>query len=432
MAGGLLSGTLASAFASLAVFSAPAAPPLHGALQASTAPLSEQSAAGVAQYQCRGTDGYAQSFGGRRTYLWRPQWLIDIKAQPAVHAEVIAEANKALKRGPYSVTDKTKLVPGATLNDYISIGPYWWPDPGKASGLPYVQRDGEVNPESRTNAFDKARMEALGKDAKALSLAYYITDDRRYAVHAAAMLRHWFIEPKTRMNPNMNFAQGIPGKVYGRGIGIIEAAQLSTVIEALGLLAPSGALSDAEHTVIQQWYRDMAVWLATSENGIDELKKANNHGVFYDFYLAHFALYVGLESVTLNIADAFPEARLGPQMDRQGRFLEELKRTRSWHYSHYVMEGAGKLATIAECVDKDMWQAALPDGRNLMTGQAFLEKYWQSDLEWPFGDIDLPKKTDRLTDFKSVLRVHKLFAYAASQSVQDNRDYRDNLISTLP
>lgn len=378
--------------------------------------------------QCRGNQGYAQDFGGRRTFLWRPHWLKAIKQDAALHDDIIRDAEKALGNPPYSVVEKTNLVPGATVNDYISIGPYWWPDTKKSSGLPYVRRDGEVNPDSRSEAFDKQRIISLGEDIKALALAYYVTGDERYARHSAKMLRTWFINPDTRMNPNMNFAQGIPGKVYGRGIGLVEAAPLSAVIEALGLLAPSAALNEAEHKVIQTWYRDFTVWMATSDNGIEELQASNNHGVFYDFYLSHFALYVGLDSIAENMVDAFPVARIAIQMDQQGRFIKELKRTRSWHYSHYVMEAAGKLATIGECVDRNLWEEALPDGRNLQIARGFLGKYWSSDIEWPFPDKDIPKKPDRLASFKSVLRVQKLFGYTGAETAA----YQDKLTELLP
>jgi hypothetical protein len=397
-----------------------------------SAPVASAEAQSVkdeaAKAQCRGKDGYAQDFGGRRTFIWRPAWLKSIKARPELHKKIISSANKALGNKPYSVTEKTNTVPGATPNDYISIGPYWWPDPKKKSGLPYIQRDGERNPESRSDAFDKQRMVNMGRDVKALSLAYYITEDERYAAHAANMLRSWFINPETRMNPNMNFAQGIPGKVYGRGIGIIESAQLSDVVESIGLLSPSPVMSAQEHKVIRIWYRDFAVWLATSDNGIDELNKNNNHGVFYDFYLGHFALFTGLESVTKKLAEVFPKARLASQMDRNGRFIAELKRTRSWHYSHYILEGAGKLATIAECVDTNLWAEALPDGRSLETAQQFVGKYWTSDEVWPFKDRDLPKKPDRVGDFKTVLKVQKLFARGTDDSIGD----KETLAAILP
>ncbi|MBV7259798.1 alginate lyase family protein [Erythrobacter crassostreae] len=344
---------------------------------------------------CRGSAGYAADFDGRRTFLWRPAWLAQIKTSAstdeAVASKIRRDADRALTNARYSVTDKPKLPPGATANDYASIGPYWWPDPKKRDGLPYIRKDGQVNPEREGPEFDKDRLRSFSNDVRDLALAYYVTEDERYARHAAQLLRAWFITPETRMNPHFDFAQGIPGKVKGRGEGVIEASHLSTTIEAIGLLGPSDALSADERRALQEWYRDFVVWMATSENGEAEMKKTNNHGLYYDFYLAHFALFAGADSAARNVTTAFPEYRLARQMDRRGRFIAELKRTRSWHYSIYTVEAAARLATIAECVDVDLWNAQLYDGRGLSTAREFLAGYSHDLANWPFQDRDLER-----------------------------------------
>lgn len=336
---------------------------------------------------CRGTAGYSQDADGARNYLWRPRWIAAIVDDDAMRAGVLEEAEGALNNGPYSVTEKPRPVPGGTANDYASIGPYWWPS-GSGAGLPYTRRDGEVNPERDGPEFDRSRIRNLAADMQALSLAWRITGEERFSEHAATLARAWFVTPETRMNPNFNFAQGIPGQVHGRGEGIIEASDLSTVVESLGLMWNSDALSAEEKRAIRQWYADFAVWMATSDIGTDEMNKTNNHGVFYDFYLAHFLLFAGAEDVVQGVVTKFPKYRLGVQMDRQGRFMDELRRTRSWHYSHYVVDGAARLATIGECVGLDLWNAQLEDGRSLDTAKAFLDRYADDPSAWPFPDQD--------------------------------------------
>lgn len=91
---------------------------------------------------------------------------------------------------------------------------------------------------------------------------------------------------------------------------------------------------------------------------------------------------------------------MGQQMDRQGRFIEELRRTRSWHYSVYVVQGSARLATIAECVDKDLWSAELGDGRNLGTARSFLTRYADDPAAWPFPDRD--KDAGRLERMREI------------------------------
>lgn len=131
--------------------------------------------------------------------------------------------------------------------------------------------------------------------------------------------------------------------------------------------------------------------MATSDIGSEEMAASNNHGIFFDFYLAHFALYSRLPDVAKNIVINFPVQRLGPQMDAQGRFISELKRARSWHYANFAVEGAVRVAMIAECLDRDIWNHRLPDGRGLIDAEAFLAKYRDGSTAWPFKDIDLAK-----------------------------------------
>lgn len=341
---------------------------------------------------CRGSEGYAADFGGRKTYLWRPQWLEAIAQQAeksgSFKSGIIRAAEAAMTGPGFSVTDKLRIPPGATAHDYASIGPYWWPDPKKPDGLPYYRRDGDANPERDGPEFDKARTTQLSGSLRSLAIAYFITEERRYAERGAELVRRWFLDPATRMNPNLDFAQGIPGKVNGRGEGIIEASHFSRVIEAVGVMQPAGAMTDDEHAALRQWYAEFARWMATSDNGIFEMQKSNNHGVFYDYYLSHFSLYAGMDGVAQSVVDAFPAYRIGVQMDRQGRFIEELERTRSWHYAHYVIEGANRLATVAECVDRDLWNYRLPDGRGLADAHEFLARYRGKETKWPFPDRD--------------------------------------------
>ncbi len=344
---------------------------------------------------CGGSMGYAAAFDGRRTFLWRPDGLAAAKArigtdpdlQPA-RAALLARAEAALGHAPYTVVDKSQTPASGDKHDYMSMGPYWWPDRSQPRGLPYIRRDGQMNPERNTNAFDRADLGAMSDDVRALSLAYYFTEDERYAAKAAEMVRAWFLAPETRMNPNFNHGQAVPGRVSGRAEGVIDAFTLVPVVESLGLLDVSTALSDAERAALRDWFAELVTWMATSPIGREEQAATNNHGVYYDALISEFALYAGMDEVTQTIAERAKTLRLARQIAPDGGLPQELTRTRSLHYTTWTLMAAFDLAELGRCVGVDLWSFETEDGRSLRAGTAFVAAYAGRETEWPHPEID--------------------------------------------
>src|SRR5205823_7105303 len=92
-----------------------------------------------------------------RLVLYRAENLVDARARArggdkrlrSAYDALEREARDLMRAGPWSVMDKTRVAPSGDKHDYVSYAPYWWPDSTKPNGLPYIQRDGLVNPESR-------------------------------------------------------------------------------------------------------------------------------------------------------------------------------------------------------------------------------------------------------------------------------------------
>lgn len=161
--------------------------------------------------------------------------------------DLTARADTWLDQGPWTVVDKPKPAPGGDVHDYLSQAPYWWPSQTPTAdnpwGCPYVQRDGQRNPEVDTGT-DRQDVEKVFDSTYDLALAWYYTGRKEYAEKVATVLRTWFLDPDTRMNPNLDHAQFIPCKYDGRAIGIIDFSQSYTsVTDAVALLgtgAPAG------------------------------------------------------------------------------------------------------------------------------------------------------------------------------------------------
>ncbi|MEO0586981.1 MAG: alginate lyase family protein, partial [Planctomycetota bacterium] len=142
---------------------------------------------------------------------------------PAV-AALIELADEAAKLPMVSIADKPAVPPSGNRNDYVSLAPYWWPNPDTDDGLPYVRRDGRVNPER--DLYDVNKLNNFGAAVRWSGFAYYFTGDERYAQEAVRRIRHFLIDPETAMTPRMLYGQFIPGVNNGREIGLIETLRL--------------------------------------------------------------------------------------------------------------------------------------------------------------------------------------------------------------
>jgi hypothetical protein len=160
------------------------------------------------------------------------------KQLAAALKELRAQADKELKTEPLTIVNKPKAPPSGDKHDYVSMAPYFWPDPDKKDGLPYIRRDGKVNPER--DKYDAPLLKKMSQAVGTLALAYYLTGEENYAEHATKLMQVWFLDAKTRMNPNLNYAQFIPGVNEGRGIGIIDTVALLKVVDAIGVLGGRG------------------------------------------------------------------------------------------------------------------------------------------------------------------------------------------------
>ena len=318
-----------------------------------------------------------------------------------------ADADKALLVPPGSVTEKKKLPPSGEAHDYMSLAPYYWPDPTKPGGTPYLRKDGQVNPESRELAAnDTLRVRALGATVETLALAYALTGEERYAAHAAAHLRTWFLAPATRMTPHLSYAQAVPGVNDGRGTGIIEARGLADAADAAVLLLGSRAWTEAEQREVEAWGGRYLDWLLGSKNGRDERAARNNHGTWYDVQAVHWALVLGRRDEAKAILAEAAAKRLEVQVEPDGRQPLELARTASFSYSCFNLRALSELAALGRQVDVDLWAYRSKDGRSLRGALDYLVPYLgRSPRPWPGPQIHESSPDDILPVLRRAARA---------------------------
>jgi Alginate lyase len=306
--------------------------------------------------------------------------LADQNLAPAL-ARLQRDAQQALNAGPFSVTSKEVTPPRGDKRDYMSQAPYWWPDPAKPNGLPYIRRDGERNPEINKIS-DHRVMDQMVAAVETLALAYYLKGDEAYAGKAALLLRIWFLDPATRMNPNLEYAQGIPGINTGRGIGLIETRGLTRVVDAIGLLAGAKAWTDADQRGLEDWFGKFLNWMMESNHGREEAAAKNNHGTYYDLQAVSFALFIGNRELAMNILQTARQKRIAAQIEPDGRQPLELARTRAWSYSVGNLNGLMSLARLGDCTRVNLWNYRTADGRSIGKALELLIPFALGERKW--------------------------------------------------
>lgn len=300
---------------------------------------------------------------------------------------LLRDADSVLRASLVAVTDKAiALPPSGDKHDYFSLSPYWWPDPGKKDELPYIRRDGVTNPESKRD-LDQPRVAALGWNVQTLALAYYLTRDEKYSEHAAAQVRRWFLDPATRMNPHLRYAQLVRGNNEERGSGIIDTRWFIETVDAAGLLRGSRNWSAQDDQALKKWFKSYLDWLLTSPNGQHEHAAKNNHGSWYAAQTATYAMFVGDTSLARKIVEE-AKPRIGWQIKSDGSQPIELERTRSMHYSSFNVEALSRLAEIGRSVRVDLWNYQSPEGGSLRRAIDHLARYTGTNEKWPGQQID--------------------------------------------
>jgi hypothetical protein len=310
----------------------------------------------------------------------------------------ISKCDRIIKKSKlYSVMNKVQLPPSGDKHDYMSQGPYWWPDSSKSNGLPYVRKDGYRNPQIKQIS-DSDEMDEMIDDVVDLTEAFEQTGQEKYASFASKLLTNWFLDPKTKQNPNLNFGQGIPGINTGRGIGIIETRFLFQITNAAQRLRKSKSWSPQQHKKLQTWFSDYLTWLLNSPIGKDEADELNNHGTYYDVQVVDFALFVGNKQLARKQLDV-TKGRIQSQIMADGSQPHELKRTKSLGYSLMNLEGFVYLAQFAEKLNINLWDYQTAEGAGLKKAFAFLRPYLKDPKSWPFEQIG-PVEPDVMIRFK--------------------------------
>jgi len=310
-----------------------------------------------------------------------------MKAQPILFKklgtllskDILAKANEDLKSKPITVTAFHSERSAGGKHDFFSEADYWWPDASNPTG-PYVQKDGQTNPANFSE--HRLAMIRFSQMVGNLTSAYLLTKDNKYALKAIQHCKAWFVDTATKMNPSLLYAQAIKGKVTGRGVGIIDMIQMMEVAQSVLILEKQHAIKSTDLIEIKKWFQQYLQWVTTHPYGIDEREAKNNHGTCWTMQVAVFAKLVNDTSLLNYCDNRFKTLLLPSQMDVNGSFPLELKRTKPYGYSLFNLDAMYTLAHVLSTKENNLWEFKTANGLSLKKGIEFLYPFVADKNSW--------------------------------------------------
>ena len=296
--------------------------------------------------------------------------------------KIVKEAEKRVGKPIITITENENLQASKDPHDYFSIGRYFWPDPSKSDGLPWINRDGETNPDA-VKASDEKKLGEMIHAVEYLALAYYLTGDEKYGSEAARFLRGFFLDAETKMNPHLDYGQSVPGKATGRGWGLIDTRGFMVLPDVLKLLEKCPTWTAKDREGMKAWWTAYGNWMQTSKIGLQEKSAPNNHGAAYDVQLSAVLVMDEKEDEAKKVLGESLPARLDAHITPEGKQPRELARTKSWSYSCFNLKNICKGAVMARSLGIDLWIREGEGGRgSLRKAMLYLVPFLRNPEEW--------------------------------------------------
>ena len=306
-------------------------------------------------------------------------WVEKYMMDEAYKNKMISLAKQAMIEKPITVTNESSPRSAGGIHDFFSEGDYWWENPASPDS-PYIQRDGMSNPNNFV-AHRKA-MIRFSQLVGTLTSAYLIEKKKEYVEQAFKHYEAWFLNEETLMNPSLLYAQAIKGRVTGRGVGIIDMIQMIEVAQSLRVIEKALPGKKKEIAGVKSWFEQYLSWVTTHPYGIDERNAKNNHGTCWVMQVAAFAKLTGNKALLDTCENRFKTILLPNQMDENGAFPLELRRTKPYGYALF---NADAMATICHILaDRSLWTFSLPDGRNMEKGISFMYPFVADKNKWTY------------------------------------------------
>jgi hypothetical protein len=219
----------------------------------------------------------------------------------------------------------------------------------------------------------------------ALTAAYVITKDERYAKHAVSHLHAWFITPETAMTPSLEFAQVIPPLKTGRPEGLIEAVHLAEVAQSIQFLSNSEALTPQNLTVIAKWFSDYLDWLNSSRTAGLARDMRDHNGSSWLLQAAACARLNRKDDGPLTtLRHQFRTTTIRAQITFDGTFPRELTTPNPYRNTLFNLDLLAGCCELLSTRFENVWDYELQDGPGMRVAVAKLYPFIANRRSWPY------------------------------------------------
>ena len=308
-----------------------------------------------------------------------------VRANPKAMSELKKVSDTYLNGPTINIVDNKKhLAPGKNPHDYVSIAAYYWPDP-KAPGKKWTRKDGYVNPDFYE--YDNQKLEKLCQAVQNLVLYGRAANSEVHSRRAGILLRAWFIDAKTRMNPHLQYAQGIPGICKGRCFGIIDTTSLVFLLDAVSQLEFNQDWTPEHLAELKRWFSSYIDWLQKSSLGKQECATNNNHGTWYDAQIVVFAKFCDRTDLIPKQINKYTKKRIASQIKADGSQPHELKRTLGLTYTTYNLLALLCTARIGQDYGIELWAWKGKSGGSIKEALTWLIPYYKQEQKWKWKQV---------------------------------------------
>lgn len=271
-----------------------------------------------------------------------------------------------------------------TPHDYYSEAEDYWPDPANPTGAFVIHSSGPSNPDAFT-----AHRDALLNFSiyvPALTAAFVLTNEARYADQAVNHLRAWFIDAETRMTPSLLYAQTIRPAKTGRFEGVVEAVHLAEVVQCLLFLNNSEALTESDHIALKKWFAEYFEWLNTSRLAGLARDNKSHHGSSWLLQAAAIAhlTEVADDARLTTLRHQYKSSTIRAQIVANGTFPRELSTPNPYRNTLFNLDMFAGICVLLSTRFESVWDYELQDGPGMRTVIARLYPFILDRGTWPY------------------------------------------------